>query len=300
MKKSEEPRPTTPSLPAPTASQTGVASASSSTTVAPAQKSPKPRKSRRRKRRTDDTSPPAVSVAKQASTSAEIVPHPTSRAATTTTAATSSTASALSTEPLTTAPKPTSSALHADLHQFARPPSRESSESPRRPLQISEPQARGNRTPTRRNRNTALPDVTSIAEPVIVLDDDDTPPEHVFEQFEPEEGAWEESAQDESAHDTAVAATALSRWPPMSVIAPVTSVVSVHAPLLTVTSAPSAALTSRATLVTPTAITSALDRAATTVVSAVASTSRALTRSPSLIRPDSESWVPSSPIHPLV
>ena len=37
--------------------------------------------------------------------------------------------------------------------------------------------------PTRRNRTIALPDVTSSAEPVIVLDDDDTPPEHVFEQF---------------------------------------------------------------------------------------------------------------------
>ena len=59
-KQSEESRPTTPSLPAPTASQTGVASASSFTTVAPAQKSPKPRKSRPRKRRTEDASPPAV------------------------------------------------------------------------------------------------------------------------------------------------------------------------------------------------------------------------------------------------
>ena len=42
-----------------------------------------------------------------------------------------------------------------------------------------------------------------------MLDDDDTPPEHVFEQFEPEEGAWNEPAQDVSARDTAVAATAL-------------------------------------------------------------------------------------------
>ena len=94
-----------------------------------------------------------------------------------------STASALSTEPPATAPKPTSSTSHADLHQFARPPSRESSESPRRQLQILEPQERGERMPTRRNRTIALPDVTSSAEPVIVLDDDETPPEHVFEQF---------------------------------------------------------------------------------------------------------------------
>ena len=57
---------------------------------------------------------------------------------------------------------------------------------------------------------------------------------------------------------------------------------------------------SRVTLVTTVAVSSALARAATTVVTAVASTSRALTRSPSPNRPDSESCVPSSPIHPLV
>ena len=132
-----------------------------------------------------------MSVSMQASTSAEIVPHPVTRAATMKTAATSSTAPALSTEPRTTAPKPNSYASQAELHQFARPPSSESSKSPRRQLQILEPQARGNRTPTRRNRLTALPDVTSSAEPVIVLDNDDTPPEHLFKQFEPEKGAWE-------------------------------------------------------------------------------------------------------------
>ena len=88
-KQSEEPRLTTPSLSAPTAAQTSVAAASSSTTVAPAQKSPNPRKSRPRKRRTENTSPPAVSVAKQASTRVEIVPHLVTLAATTTTAATS-------------------------------------------------------------------------------------------------------------------------------------------------------------------------------------------------------------------
>ena len=73
-----------------------------------------------------------------------------------------------------------------------------------------------------------------------------------------------------------------------------------HAPLLAVTSAPTVALPSRVTLVTTTAIINPLTRAATTVVFAVASTSRALTRSPSANRPDSESWAPSSPIHPLV
>ena len=62
-----------------------------------------------------------------------------------------------------------------------------------------------------------------------MLDDDDTPPEHVFEQFEPEEGAWEEPAQDESARDAATAATALSRSPSMPVTAPVTSVVGARA-----------------------------------------------------------------------
>ena len=197
-------------------------------------------------------------------------------------------------------PKPTSSALHADLHQFARPPLRESSESPRRPLQIAEPQARGECTPTRRNRSTALPDVTSSAEPVIVMDDDDTPFIHVFEPFEREEGAWEEPAQDESARETTAAATALSSSPSIPVPGPVTSVVTVHAPLLAVTSAPSAALPSRVTLATTAAITNSLVRAATSVVTAVASASRALIRSPSPNRPDSESWVPSSPIHSLM
>ena len=212
----------------------------------------------------------------------------------------SSIASALSTEPPTTVPMPTSSASQEDLHQFARPSSRESSESPRRTLQIAKPQARGDRSPTRQNRPTALPDVTSSAEPVIVLDDDDTLPEHVFEPFEREEGAWEEPAQDESARDTAAATTALSRSPSIPVPAPVTSVVTVHAPLLAVTSAPSAALPSRVTLATAAAISSSLVRAATTVVTAGASASRALTRSPSLKRSDSKSWVPYSPIHPLV
>ena len=294
------PRPTTPSLPAPTPSQTSVASGSSSTTIAPAQKSPKPRESRLRKRRTEDASPPAVSVAKLASTSGEVVPHPATRAATKPTTATSFTACALSTEPLTTVPKLTSSASHADLQQFTRPPSRESSESPRHPLQIAEPQARGDRTPTRRNRPTALPGVTSSAEPVIVLEDEDSPPEHVFEPFEREEGALDEPAQNESARDTAAAATALSRSPPIPVPAPVTSVVTVHAPLLAVTSAPNAALPSRVTLATTAAISSSLVRAATTVVTAAASASRALTRSSSPNRLDSESWDPSSPIHPLV
>ena len=97
-KQSEQPRPTTPSMPAPTASQTSVASASSSTIIAPAQKSPKLRKSRPRKRRTEDVFPPAVSVAKQASTSVEVVSRPAPRAATKPDAATSSTASALTAE----------------------------------------------------------------------------------------------------------------------------------------------------------------------------------------------------------
>ena len=193
----------------PTVSQTSVAFVSSYTTILPAEKSPKPRKSRPRKRRTEDASPPAVSVAKKASTSAEAVSRPATRAATKPDAATFSTASTLSTKPSTIAPKPTSSASHADLHQFAWPLSRESSESLRRPLQISESQARGDRTPTRRNSTTALPNVTSSAEPVIVLDDDDTQPEHVFEQIEPEEGAWDEPARDVSARDAAVAVTAL-------------------------------------------------------------------------------------------
>ena len=82
--------------------------------------------------------------------------------------------------------------------------------------------------------------------------------------------------------------------------APVTSVVTVHAPLLAVTRAPSAALPSRVTLATTATIASSLVRAATTVVTAVASASRALTRSYSPNRPDSESWVPSLPIHALV
>ena len=106
--------------------------------------------------------------------------------------------------------------------------------------------------------------------------------------------------QDVSARDTAAAATALSRTPSISVSAPVTSVVTLHAPLLLVTSAPSTALPSRVTLVTTATISSALARAATTLMTAVASTSRVLTRSSSPNRPDSESWVPSSPIHPLV
>ena len=86
----------------------------------------------------------------------------------------------------------------------------------------------------------------------------------------------------------------------MPVTAPVTSVVSVYAPLLAVKNAPSAALPSRVTLAATAAISRSLVRAATTVVTAVASASRALTRSFSPNRPNSESWVPSSPIHPLV
>ena len=197
-------------------------------------------------------------------------------------------------------PKPTSFASHADLHQFARPPSRESSKSPRSLLQIAEPHAPGDRRPSRRNRPTALPDVTSSAEPVIVLDDDDTSTEHVFEPFERDEGAWKESAQNESARDTAAAATALSRSPFITGPAPVTSVVTAHATLLAVTSPPSSAFPSRVTLATTAAITKLIVRAATTVVTAAASTSRALTRSPSPNRPDSETWLPSSLIHPLV
>ena len=79
-----------------------------------------------------------------------------------------------------------------------------------------------------------------------------------------------------------------------------TSVVTVHAPLFAVKSAPSAALPSRVTLATTAAITSSVVHAATSVVTAVASASRGLTRSHFPNRPDSESWVPSSPIHPLV
>ena len=104
---------------------------------------------------------------------------------------------------------------------------------------------------------------------MIVLDNDDTLPKHVFEQFEPDESAWQEPAHDETARDTEITSMALSRTPSISVSEPVTSVVTVHAPLLTVTSVPSAALTSRATLVTTTAIISALARAATTVVTDV-------------------------------
>ena len=133
-----------------------------------------------------------------------------------------------------------------------------------------------------------------------MLDDDDTPLEHVFEAFERKEGAFEEPAQNESARDTAATATALSRSPSISLPAPVTSVVTVHSPLFAVTSSPSAALPSSVTLATTAAITSSLVRAATTVVTAGASASRALTRSPSQNRPDSESWVLFSPIHPLV
>ena len=102
-----------------------------------------------------------------------------------------------------------------------------------------------------------------------MLDDDDTPPEHVLEQFEPEEGVWDEPAQDVSARDTAVAATALSSTPSIPVSAPVTIVVTVHAPLLVVTSAPRAAFSSRVTLVTTATISSAFARAATTVVTDV-------------------------------
>ena len=163
-----------------------------------------------------------MSVAKQAFTSAEVVPRPATRAAAQPTAATSSSAIALSTVPTTTAPTPTSSASHADLHQFERPISPDLSESPRRPLQISESQARNDLTPTRRNRTTALTYVSSSAEPVIVLDDDDTPPEHLLEQFEFEVGVRDEPAQDVSARDTAVAATELSSTPSIPVSAPVT------------------------------------------------------------------------------
>ena len=42
--------------------------------------------------------------------------------------------------------------------------------------------------------SSPLPDVTAIAEPVIVLDDD-TPPEHALEPPENEESAWDEPAQ---------------------------------------------------------------------------------------------------------
>ena len=122
---------------------------------------------------------------------------------------------------------------------------------------------------------------------MIVLDDDDTQPENVFEQFELEQGALEKPAHDKSARDTAVTSTELSRTPSISVFAPVTHVVTVHAPLLTVTSAPSAALTLRETLVTTIAYTSALACAATPVVPAMASISRALTRLPFPNRSDS-------------
>ena len=107
-----------------------------------------------------------------------------------------------------------------------------------------------------------------------MLDDYDTPPEHVFEQLEPDEGAWKELAHDVSARDTAVAATALSSTPSIPVSAPVTSVVTVHAPLLVLTNAPNAALPSRVTLVTTATISNALARATTTLMTAVASTSR--------------------------
>ena len=135
---------------------------------------------------------------------------------------------------------------------------------------------------------------------MIGLDDDDTPLEHVFEPFEREEGAWEEPAQDESARDTAAAAMALSISPSIPVPPPVTSVVTVHAPLLAVTSAPSAALPSLVTLATTAAITSSLVRAATCVVTAAASDRRELTRFFLPNRPKSESLIHFLRIHTIV
>ena len=236
-------RPRTPPLPMPTASQASVVSASFSPTVAAAQKSPKPRKSRLRKRRAEDACQPAVSTAKQAPASGPELPYPATRASSKSAAAASSSADATVAESLSAVPKPASCATHADLQQFARPPSRESLESPRRPLQIAEPFSRTDRTPTHRAKSPSLPDVTTSAEPVIVLNDD-TPFEHALDLQGDEEGAWDEPAHADSAHETAAQAVVNSHSP--SILAPAlsTSIAVMYAPLPAVMTAPTKALPS--------------------------------------------------------
>ena len=156
-KQREEPRPSTPRLLEHTSSQARVASTTSSTTVASAQRSPKPRHSRLRKRHAEDKGPPAEPAAIQAFMSGTVLAYPATCAASKSTAAASSTSSTKGTEPPGAVPKPASTVSHTDLQQFARPPSRDSSESPERFLHIAEQDVQVDGPPTRVASTAALP-----------------------------------------------------------------------------------------------------------------------------------------------
>ena len=137
-KQTEELRPSTPKLLEHTAFQPSVASISSSPTVAPAQRSLKPHQSRLRKRHAEDMGSPAEPAAKQAPMSGPVIAYPATCAATISTDAATSTFSSTGTEPPAAVLKPASTVSHTDLQLFARPPSRDLSDSPKRCLHIAE------------------------------------------------------------------------------------------------------------------------------------------------------------------
>ena len=130
----EKIRPNTHRLPSPDVSRACAAAATSSTTVSAAHSSPKLHMPRSRKRRAVIASPSAESAAKQATSSDPVLPHPATRASTKSAAVTAVAAPSA-------VPTASSTSTHANLQQFALPPSRDSSLSPQRPLRIADPNA---------------------------------------------------------------------------------------------------------------------------------------------------------------
>ena len=170
----EETRPNTPRLPSLDASCASAAAPSSSTTVSAAHSNSKLHKTRSRKRRAE-IADPSAEFAKQA-TSGPVLSYPATHVSA------KSAAAAVVAAPSDVL-KTSSSSTHANLKQFALTPSRDSSESLHRPLQIVEPTSSSeppaavqpSRASTPSVEPFAPPAATSSTNPLIVLDDD-TPP----------------------------------------------------------------------------------------------------------------------------
>ena len=304
-KPTEEPRPSTPSLPEPTASQASVASASSSTIVAPAQRSPKARKSRPRKRGAEDASSPAEPAAKQAPPSGPVLPYLATRAATKSTAVAASTSSAKNAEPPATVSKPESSVSHTDLQQFARQPSSDSSESPERSLHIDEHDVQGDHTYSRAASTAVQPETSASAEPVTIVSEDSSASEQGLVSPVCEEGAFDEPEHDTSTYSTPLASAEYLHPPAAAASAVVSSVAELHTTSRSSSVVTCAALPAHVTCSISAASASprARDDPSATAAPAAASSasfSRAAARSPSPDTAEAESWVPSSPIRPLV
>ena len=220
-------------------------------TVSAAHLSPKLHKPRSRKRRAEIESPSAESAAKQATPSGSVLLNLTTRAYTKSAAVIAVAAVAAASGVL----KASSTLTHANLQQLALSPSLESLLSSQQPLQIAEPNASSEllagsqpgRASTPRVQPPAPLAAASSIEPVIVLDDDETPPERTVELPLAEEDDWERaeraSAQPALRSDSRVAAVqALTRSQPAPTAVSLSEVstAAAHALLSTVTSVPCA------------------------------------------------------------